>query len=411
MLSDLIDHEALLGMSHVFLVGGFSESPYLQTRIRQELEPKGITVSIPPCPGKSVMLGAVRFGLAPQSFASRVSRFTYGVAAVVDGRSDTLDRFVSCGQEVACGLQVSRIYRPLNSTQSWISVEIVSSADPNAGYVNETSVSSLATLRVQVPMSIPYEERHIKVSMTFGSTEIGAVATLLNGGNTVKSSLCFNETPGALTGGGGVRRCPSDTAGVQFLIDVSTSMNTRARTGLLDTKLDNAKRGVRHVISQVLEPNNGKVGLSTFSGEFDVVFDECDVKEVPMKAIDDLKVIGSTKFYHAVVKQLLVMERLSRAEQSKRVLLVFTDGEDNSSSNFATDADFNILKSMLDSNEGVCSHLSGIFVISVGLTGSALRPLRLLTASGKLELLAYENVSDIEAAFNFASEKIEKLLE
>ena len=61
-LATLFSVEVTNGMKHMFLVGGFSESPYLQERLKKTFEPLGVAIILPPSPGRSVMMGAVRFG-------------------------------------------------------------------------------------------------------------------------------------------------------------------------------------------------------------------------------------------------------------------------------------------------------------------------------------------------------------
>ena len=69
-------------LRYIFMVGGFSESRLLQQRVRAEFErPGGPRVVVPLRPGLAVVKGAVLLGLGAWArFASRVARFTYGVA-------------------------------------------------------------------------------------------------------------------------------------------------------------------------------------------------------------------------------------------------------------------------------------------------------------------------------------------
>ena len=63
----------------IFMVGGFSESPYLKTEIKKTFESEDITVLAPKRPQVSVIRGACMFGLNPRSITSRIAKKTYGI--------------------------------------------------------------------------------------------------------------------------------------------------------------------------------------------------------------------------------------------------------------------------------------------------------------------------------------------
>ena len=66
--------------SAMFLVGGFSESIYLQNRIKKEFRHKVKNISVPPQPMAAIARGATVYGLECV-INSRVLRYTYGVRA------------------------------------------------------------------------------------------------------------------------------------------------------------------------------------------------------------------------------------------------------------------------------------------------------------------------------------------
>lgn len=63
----------------VFMVGGFSESPYLKAEIKGRFEKDGLQILVPRRPQVSVIRGACMFGLNPRSITSRISKKTYGI--------------------------------------------------------------------------------------------------------------------------------------------------------------------------------------------------------------------------------------------------------------------------------------------------------------------------------------------
>ena len=63
----------------IFMVGGFSESPYLKAEIKKSFETPELQVLVPRRPQVSVIRGACMFGLNPRSINSRISKKTYGI--------------------------------------------------------------------------------------------------------------------------------------------------------------------------------------------------------------------------------------------------------------------------------------------------------------------------------------------
>lgn len=63
----------------VFMVGGFSESPYLKSVIKDSFEKEDLHILVPRRPQVSVIRGACMFGLNPRSITSRISKKTYGI--------------------------------------------------------------------------------------------------------------------------------------------------------------------------------------------------------------------------------------------------------------------------------------------------------------------------------------------
>jgi len=63
----------------IFMVGGFSESPYLKAEIKKRFENETLTVLAPRRPQVSVIRGACMYGLNPRSITSRIAKKTYGI--------------------------------------------------------------------------------------------------------------------------------------------------------------------------------------------------------------------------------------------------------------------------------------------------------------------------------------------
>lgn len=84
VLDSICTHVARLVAAHpvkyIFLVGGFAESQILQEAIKARFSSANRHVIVPVRPGLAVLRGAVQFGQNQDVFASRVARFSYGIA-------------------------------------------------------------------------------------------------------------------------------------------------------------------------------------------------------------------------------------------------------------------------------------------------------------------------------------------
>lgn len=82
-LENIVKHveeifKSIRNIDAILLVGGYSESPLLQEKFKEEFKDKHII--IPQDCGLAVMKGAVLFGFNPQSITARVLRYSYGSA-------------------------------------------------------------------------------------------------------------------------------------------------------------------------------------------------------------------------------------------------------------------------------------------------------------------------------------------
>lgn len=105
-------------VNFIFMVGGFSESPFLKLEIIKRFESNGVQILVPRRPQVSVIRGACLFGLNPRSITSRIAKKTYGIntlttfdpekhpedkKVVIEGEDfseDVFDAFVRKGDSV-----------------------------------------------------------------------------------------------------------------------------------------------------------------------------------------------------------------------------------------------------------------------------------------------------------------------
>ncbi|XP_052788689.1 heat shock 70 kDa protein 12B-like [Mya arenaria] len=73
----LLSDPAMGNVNTIVLVGGFSESIYVQKRVKEEIQ--GVCCIVPDDGGLAVLKGAVKFGHFPFAVSFRVLRYTYGL--------------------------------------------------------------------------------------------------------------------------------------------------------------------------------------------------------------------------------------------------------------------------------------------------------------------------------------------
>lgn len=202
--------EGVGGLKYLYLVGGFSESKLLQSRIKAEFA-KSIDVIIPQDVSLVVLRGAVTFGCDPALIEVRRSALTYGVGVlnkfmhglhpkskllVRDGREwcvDVFDKFVTVDQSVGVGETLIRRYTPAKPGQTYIVLHIYSSHKEKVKFVTDEDVEKCATLKMKLsePSESSPTKREIQVRMYFGDTEIRASAIDIQSQREVSCEINF----------------------------------------------------------------------------------------------------------------------------------------------------------------------------------------------------------------------------
>lgn len=128
-------------VNFIFMVGGFSESPFLKSEIKKAFEVESedqqpVHVLVPRRPQVSVIRGACMFGLNPRSITSRISKMTYGIntlttwdlerhpeekKVIIEGEDfceDVFDAFVRKGEAVGIDEVHVKTYCPVRARQT-----------------------------------------------------------------------------------------------------------------------------------------------------------------------------------------------------------------------------------------------------------------------------------------------------
>ena len=194
-MKDILEKETCgKKVSLILMVGGFSESTYIQDVIKENFHDKGgVNVLIPKEAGISVVQGAVVFGRQPGNITSRILRFTYGAElnqtfergkheqkrlntiAGVDRCNGCFGKFISNGTEVQTGHKVEMGYTTTtpNCETTDLNVFVTEAAEPM--YVDDDGCKSLGRLTITIP-NPTVELRTIEVEYLFGATELQVTA-------------------------------------------------------------------------------------------------------------------------------------------------------------------------------------------------------------------------------------------
>jgi hypothetical protein len=197
---------------YLFIVGGFAKSPLLSERVREEFGPLVRYVIVPPEPGKSVLHGAVLFGLDPEkAISERKMRRTLGYEisrprkendppeSIFNHRDNGAPYCRHCfvpvvreGESVKVNECVSRVANPLYRDQSEVNILLFKSSDPKARYTNRSGVEQVGEVIVKSPVNGKEGlERPIDIEFYFGQTTIRVKATDRSSGEPAEATLKY----------------------------------------------------------------------------------------------------------------------------------------------------------------------------------------------------------------------------
>ncbi|CAG8769558.1 32184_t:CDS:10, partial [Gigaspora margarita] len=180
--------------SIIFVVGGFSESEYLQKRIKEEFEQRVKYIVIPPEPTAAVVNGAVIYGLTLNSseqynakmpigpiIKSRVLKYTYGTD-IKSSREFCI--LAKKGTIANLDQKFEQSFKPFNPSQTAMNFNIYITKNEEPKYCNEDGIEFLGKLEIDLPDFDLGLGRKVTFSLCFAEEEIKATAiNLLNGQN------------------------------------------------------------------------------------------------------------------------------------------------------------------------------------------------------------------------------------
>ncbi|RGB23935.1 hypothetical protein C1646_773786 [Rhizophagus diaphanus] len=187
--------------STMFLVGGFSQSIYLQNRIKKEFQSKVKTISVPTHPIAAVVRGTTLYGLGLYNklsnlqnedrvkfvLTTRVLKFTYGIEAYDNWKeTDPIERknfrgdilkfhtIARRGQKIEIDKEIIvKDFVPSFTLQKVVVFSIYYTREYNAEYCDEPGMELLGKLKINIPNR---ESGRINFGLSFGRMEITASA-------------------------------------------------------------------------------------------------------------------------------------------------------------------------------------------------------------------------------------------
>ena len=196
-LEELLRKPELHKLEYIFLVGGFSTSPYLTKAIRTKFGDRA-KVIVPDDPAAAVLRGAVMFGQNPEYVRSRIARKSYGyeVTPLFDAAEhkeekkitmgdterckDVFSLFVKKNSEINVDKAIVKIVSPVFAGQRQICIKIYESDLEDVSYIDDEETKKIGEVDVPVEFNLMLAmfgiDRPIEVSFYFGGTELKMIA-------------------------------------------------------------------------------------------------------------------------------------------------------------------------------------------------------------------------------------------
>ncbi|GIQ81679.1 heat shock protein 70 family protein [Kipferlia bialata] len=190
----------------MLLVGGFSGSPYLCSRVREAFGNRVSRIVSPPNPGSAVVHGATLYGLNPLVVAARRARYSYGIRQTVayDDKNEAhvarrdctrpcpnslcdvfpnrFASFVRRGDSLPEDECVTKRYKPRSATQREVVLQLYYAESDDPFFVPMEGERGMDDQPVRplgepIAISLPHPstttaDRTVEVSMYFGTSEI-----------------------------------------------------------------------------------------------------------------------------------------------------------------------------------------------------------------------------------------------
>lgn len=195
-------------IDNIILVGGFSESPYIQKVMRENF---GNLVVLPNEPSGAVLKGAVIYGHETKAISSRKCRFTYGIARLIKFNpeihpkkkkvpmgnytfcDDAFCKHIEIGTEVSVNTPKkakAHEYFPSTADMKQAVLEVYKSKMRNPVFIDDDGCEFVGLVRVDIdPKGNIWAK--LMVRLVFGGTELTVEITDVNNGVITKGTVDF----------------------------------------------------------------------------------------------------------------------------------------------------------------------------------------------------------------------------
>ncbi|CAG8780787.1 15695_t:CDS:2, partial [Rhizophagus irregularis] len=170
----------------MFLVGGFSESPYLLRRVKETFEHQVPIIAVPAVPIAAIVRGAITYGLNVDKdiVPDRVLKWTYGIEVsgdkpskrTKDGMYLYFHELARRGSNVKVNQKFSGDFYPIRPNQDIITFNVYYTSKYEAKYCNDPGMRLLGVIKVKTYDTHLGLNRPIEFSLAFGKVEIKATA-------------------------------------------------------------------------------------------------------------------------------------------------------------------------------------------------------------------------------------------
>lgn len=204
-IGDILREESCVDLTHIIMVGGFSESSLIQKSLREKFE--SYRFLIPDEPGLAVLKGAVYFGHIPNAISKRVSRYTYGVQICrkfmpeedpdsrkiklggIDRCMGVLHPIVRRGDRIQAGLECPHSFQALKHSEGKFKCGLYVSDQRKPKYVDDKDCRLLGTLTIDISNTKKENPPEIEETYIFGETELTFRAKLLGSGQPIECTF------------------------------------------------------------------------------------------------------------------------------------------------------------------------------------------------------------------------------
>ncbi|WAQ99933.1 HS12A-like protein [Mya arenaria] len=194
-------------ISHIIMVGGFSESPYLQSEMRNNFDN---LIVLPEEPSGAVLKGAVLYGQDSGQISARVCKKTYGIARMMKFKPDhPLHKKITIGNRDYCddlfnkhieiGTKVSidsendakeHEYFPPTGHMKQAVLEVYASSKRDPKFVDEDDCEFVGLIKIDIdPQGDIWSK--IMVKMLFGGTELRIKVRDVKQGHVTTAAVDF----------------------------------------------------------------------------------------------------------------------------------------------------------------------------------------------------------------------------